>query len=75
MKDDAEMVYAKYEKRLRAIEEDEKSVNEKLQVRLDELETESKSIKAVLLMQNCSIEAMKSQKKCINKSAFIQMNC
>jgi CdvA-like protein len=48
MKDDAEMVYAKYEKRLRAIEEDEKSVNEKLQVRLDELETESKSIKAVL---------------------------
>jgi hypothetical protein len=48
MKDDAELVYIKYEKRLHALEEDEKFLNEKLQSRLNELETESKSIKAVL---------------------------
>jgi hypothetical protein len=48
MKDDAELVYIKYEKRLHDIEENEKFVNEKLQTRLNELETESKSIKAVL---------------------------
>lgn len=48
MKGDAELVYIKYEKRLHAIEEDEKSINEKLQTRLNELEAESKSIKAVL---------------------------
>jgi hypothetical protein len=48
MKDDAELVYIKYEKRLHDIEENEKLVNEKLQTRLNELETESKSIKAVL---------------------------
>ncbi len=41
MKDDAELVYLKYEKRLHALEEDEKSLNEKL-------DAESKSIKAVL---------------------------
>jgi hypothetical protein len=48
MKDDAELVYIKYEKRLHDIEDNEKFVNEKLQTRLNELETESKSIKAVL---------------------------
>ncbi|MFL6329147.1 MAG: CdvA-like protein, partial [Nitrososphaeraceae archaeon] len=48
MKDDAELVYIKYEKRLHVLEEEEKSLNEKLQVRLNELDTESKSIKAVL---------------------------
>jgi hypothetical protein len=48
MKDDAELVYLKYEKRLHALEEDEKSLNEKLQARLDELDAESKNIKAVL---------------------------
>ena len=48
MKDDAELVYVKYEKRLHALEEDEKSLNEKLQTRLNDLEAESKSIKAVL---------------------------
>jgi hypothetical protein len=48
MKDDAELVYIKYEKRLHDIEENEKFVNEKLQIRLNELEAESKSIKAVL---------------------------
>ena len=48
MKGDAELVHIKYEKRLHAIEEDEKSINEKLQARLNELEAESKSIKAVL---------------------------
>jgi CdvA-like coiled-coil domain len=48
MKDDAELVYLKYEKRLHALEEDEKSLNEKLQARLNELDAESKNIKAVL---------------------------
>lgn len=48
MKDDAELVYIKYEKRLHEIEENEKSINEKLQERLNELEAESKSIKGVL---------------------------
>jgi len=48
MKGDAELVYIKYEKRLHAHEEDEKSINEKLQTRLNELEAESKSVKAVL---------------------------
>ena len=35
MKDDAELVYIKYEKRLRVLEEEEKSLNEKLQIRLN----------------------------------------
>jgi CdvA-like coiled-coil domain len=48
MKDDAELVYVKYEKRLHGLEEDEKSLNEKLQARLNDLESESKSIKAIL---------------------------
>ena len=48
MKDDAELVYLKYEKRLHDLGENEKSVNEKLEARLDELDTENKSIKTVL---------------------------
>jgi hypothetical protein len=48
MKDDAELVYLKYEKRLHDLGENEKSVNEKLETRLDELDTENKSIKTVL---------------------------
>ena len=48
MKDEAELVYIKYEKRLHTVEEEEKSLNEKLQTRLNELDAESKSIKAVL---------------------------
>lgn len=48
MKEDAELVYLKYEKRLHDLGENEKSVNEKLQVRLNELDTENKSIKSVL---------------------------
>jgi thiol:disulfide interchange protein len=48
MKDDAELVYIKYENRLHDFEENEIFVNEKLQIRLNELEAESKSIKAVL---------------------------
>ena len=48
MKDDAELVYLKYEKRLHALEEDEKTLNEQLQARLNELDSESKNIKAVL---------------------------
>jgi len=48
MKDDAEVVYLKYEKRLRDLGENEKSVNEKLEARLNELDTENKSIKTVL---------------------------
>jgi hypothetical protein len=48
MKDDAELVYLKYEKKLRDLGENEKHVNEKLQARLNELDTESKYIKSVL---------------------------
>ena len=48
MKDDAELVYLKYEKRLHDLGENEKSVNDKLEARLDELDTENKSIKTVL---------------------------
>lgn len=48
MKDDAELVYIKYEKRLHDLEEAEKTVNEKLQQRIDELEAERKGINAVL---------------------------
>ena len=48
MKDDAELVHMKYERRLRDLEENEKSVNEKLQARLNELDTESKRVKSIL---------------------------
>jgi CdvA-like coiled-coil domain len=48
MKDDAELVYLKYEKRLHDLVENEKSVNEELQARLNELDTENRSIKTVL---------------------------
>ncbi|SRR5579883_1461213 len=48
MKEDAELVYVKYEKRLHELEESDRMVNEKLQARLTELESESKSIRAVL---------------------------
>jgi hypothetical protein len=45
MKDDAELIYIKYEKRLNDLEKD---VHEKLHERLIELDKESKDIKAVL---------------------------
>jgi len=48
MKDDAELVYLKYEKRLHDLVENEKSVNEELQARLNELDTENRNIKTVL---------------------------
>jgi hypothetical protein len=48
MKDDAELVYLKYEKRLHDLVDNEKSVNEELQARLNELDTENRSIKTVL---------------------------
>jgi CdvA-like coiled-coil domain len=48
MKDDAELVYLKYEKRLHDLGENEKSVNDKLEARLNELDTENKSIKTLL---------------------------
>lgn len=48
MKEDAELVYLKYEKRLHDLGENEKSVNDKLEARLDELDTENKSIKTLL---------------------------
>jgi hypothetical protein len=48
MKDDAELIYIKYEKRLNDLEKDEKYVHEKLHDRLNELDKESKDIKAVL---------------------------
>ncbi len=48
MKDDAELVYLKYEKRLHDLVENEKSVNEELQARLNELDRENRSIKTIL---------------------------
>jgi hypothetical protein len=48
MKDDAELVYLKYEKRLHDLGENEKSVNDKLETRLNELDTENKTIKTLL---------------------------
>jgi Tfp pilus assembly protein PilV len=48
MKEDAELVYLKYEKRLHDLVQNEKSVNEELQARLNELDSENRSIKTVL---------------------------
>jgi hypothetical protein len=48
MKEDAELVYIKYEKKLSEIEAGEKQVNDTLNARLSELDSESKNIKAVL---------------------------
>jgi CdvA-like coiled-coil domain len=48
MKEDAELVYIKYEKKLHELEEMEKLVNDKLSARLAELDAEAKNIKAVL---------------------------
>jgi CdvA-like coiled-coil domain len=48
MKEDAELVYIKYEKKLRELEEMEKQVDDKLNARLAELDAEAKTIKAVL---------------------------
>jgi CdvA-like coiled-coil domain len=48
MKDDAELVYMKYEKRLHDLEENAKHLNEKLQSRLNELGVEGQSIKTIL---------------------------
>ncbi|HEX7032525.1 MAG TPA: CdvA-like protein [Nitrososphaera sp.] len=48
MKEDAELVYIKYEKKLAELEASEKQVNDTLNARLSELEAEAKNIKAVL---------------------------
>jgi len=48
MKEDAELVYIKYEKKLQELDETGKQVNEKLNARLAELDLEAKHIKAVL---------------------------
>jgi hypothetical protein len=48
MKEDAELVYVKYEKKLAELDATEKQVNERLNARLAELDSETKSIKAVL---------------------------
>ena len=48
MREDAELVYVKYERKLKELEETEKAVFEKLQARTLELDTEAKGIKAVL---------------------------
>jgi CdvA-like coiled-coil domain len=48
MKDDAELVYIKYEKKLHELDETGKQVNDKLNARLAELELEVKNIKALL---------------------------
>ncbi len=48
MKEDAELVYLKYEKKLLEIGGGEKQVDDRLNARLAELDAEAKSIKAVL---------------------------
>ncbi|HEX5187150.1 MAG TPA: CdvA-like protein [Nitrososphaeraceae archaeon] len=48
MKDDAEIVYIKYEKKLSELEEKEKSINESLRERLDDLNKSTKNIKSIL---------------------------
>jgi hypothetical protein len=48
MKEDAELVYIKYEKKLHELEGLEKQVDDKLNTRLTELDTEAKNIKAVM---------------------------
>lgn len=48
MKEDAELVYIKYEKKLHELEGLEKQVDDKLNARLAELDTEAKNIKAVM---------------------------
>ena len=48
MKDDAELVYIKYEKKLHELDETGKQVDDKLDARLAELDLEVKNIKAVL---------------------------
>ncbi len=48
MKEDAELVYIKYEKKLQELDETGKQVNDKLNARLAELDLETKNIKAVL---------------------------
>jgi hypothetical protein len=48
MKEDAEMVYLKYEKKLHDLEGAEKQVGDGLNARLAELDAEAKNIKAVL---------------------------
>lgn len=48
MKDDAELVYLKYEKRLNELGENTDQIIERLHQRLSELDTEGKRIKAVL---------------------------
>jgi predicted RNase H-like nuclease (RuvC/YqgF family) len=48
MKEDAELVYIKYEKKLHELDETGKQVNDKLNARLSELDLEVKNIKSVL---------------------------
>jgi archaellum component FlaC len=48
MKEDAELVYIKYDKKLHELDETGKQVNDKLNARLEELELEVKNIKALL---------------------------
>ena len=48
MKDDAELVYLKYEKRLDDLSENTKEIIERLHQRISEIDMESKRIKAVL---------------------------
>jgi hypothetical protein len=48
MKEDAEIIYLKYEKKLVDLEGTEKQVNDRLNARLAELDAETRSIKAVL---------------------------
>ena len=56
MKDDAELVYIKYQKRLHEFEEKEKTIIELLQERLNQLDAENKTSNQYYSMQSCNIE-------------------
>lgn len=48
MKEDAELVYLKYDRKLHELEEQQKSIDAKLDARIGELDSESKNVKGVL---------------------------
>ena len=48
MKEDAELISIKYEKKLNDLEESEKAINEQLQTRIGELDAEGKNIRSIL---------------------------
>ena len=59
MKDDVELVYVKYDKRLHDLEENANNLNGNLESRLKELEEKVIALKQYYLMLNCSLGVMR----------------